>query len=75
MNCNSNDFQLNRQRQRDALRAAEEARLVREAQQADGSKYNAALANLGRMLENVGERLQEQYGAPAEQRRKWAPES
>lgn len=75
MNSNSNDFQLNRQYQRDALRAAEEARLAREAQLADGSKYNAALANLGRLLENAGERLQAQYGAPTEPRRKLVSES
>lgn len=59
---NTLDYQLNRERQQGLQRVVQNARLAREAQ-ADQPRSNAALAGLGRLLEQVGENLQAQYGA------------
>jgi len=55
------DYQLYQTRQSDQLRRAEQQRLARDAQTGHRAFYRPALAQLGRSLEKLGERLQEQH--------------
>jgi hypothetical protein len=61
------DFQLNELHLNDMQRAAEQARLVRQAQQNQPKSknvVNAVLAGLGKQMVQVGQHLQEQFDAP-----------
>ncbi len=55
------DYQLYQMRQAEELRRAQQEHVARQAQSSQEAFYRPALAQLGRSLTALGERLQEQY--------------